>query len=164
MNRQQLLRYFKEIKEGTFGDNSSNSEIIDYENGNSISINEIEDEYYKYLDLIQDINKYVEDNDLDDVIDKEEIKRHFNNIDNDLFEFNQACLLTDFAKYMIIKIQKENKNQRIANIIFNKTGNNSDTTKITLPVPWVKKLGFNEFDREAIIKLDGFRIVIEKKD
>lgn len=161
MRREELIRYFKEIKEGTFGDNSSNSEIIDYENGNSISIDEIEDEYYKYLDLTQEISEYIEDNDLDDITDKEEIKKHFYNIDDDLFEFNQA-LLVDFEKYMITKIKKQNENQRRANMMFNKNGHGSETTRITIPVVWAKKLGFTSENREAIIKLDGNQIIISK--
>ena len=77
MKREKLNRYFEEIKEKTYGDNSSNSEIIDYDNGNSIDIYQLEDEYYKYLDLCDEISNYIEDNDLDDVKDKEQIKKHF---------------------------------------------------------------------------------------
>lgn len=161
MKREELKIYFKKIKDATKGDNTSNSEIIDYENENSISIDELEDEYYKYLDLQQEIEEYAEDNDLDDVNDKKEIERHFDYIDNDLFEFNQAVLV-DFVEYMSIKINKINENQRKANMMFNRTGNGSETTRITIPVIWARKLGFSSGNRDAILRLDENKIIIEK--
>lgn len=161
MKREILERYFNNIKEKTNGENISNSEIIDYENGNSISIDELEDEYYKYLELCNQISAYIEENDLDDIKDKEEIKKYFKEIDDDLFEFSQAVLV-DFEEYMIIKINKQNESQRKANMIFNKNGNGSDTTRITIPVVWAKKLGFTLEDREAIIRLKDNKIIIEK--
>ena len=63
---------------------------------------------------------------------------------------------------MITKINKQNENQRKANMIFNKNGNGSDTTRITIPVIWAKKLGFTSEDREAIIRLKDNKIIIEK--
>ena len=163
MKKEELVRYFESIKEKTDGDNTSNSEIIDYENGNSISLDEIEEEYYKYLDLQEEVGEYTEENYLDNVSDKEEIKKHFKNkINEDLFKFNQAVLV-DFVEYMTAKIKKQNKNQRKANMLFNKTGNRADTTRITIPVTWAKKLGFTSEEREAIIKLEGDEIIIRKK-
>lgn len=107
MKSELLNKYFKEIKEKTGGDNTSCSDIIDYENGSSITKSEIEEEYYKYLDLQEEIGDYIESNDLDDVKDEKAIKEHFrNNIDSDYFELNQA-VLEDFVPYMIIKIKKE---------------------------------------------------------
>lgn len=162
MKKEELVKYFERIKEKTEGSNTSNSEIIDYENGNSISLDEIEEEYYKYLDLQEEIDEYTEENYLDNVSDKEEIKKHFKNkIDEDLFEFNQAVLV-DFVEYMTVKIEKQNKNQRKANMLFNKNGNGADTTRITIPVIWAKKLGFTSEEREAIIKLEGDKIIIRK--
>lgn len=163
MKREELIKYFEEIKEKTKGNNTSNSEIIDYENRNSISIDELEDEYYKYLDLQQEIEEYAEENDLDNISDKEKIERHFNYIDKNLFEFNQA-ILVDFIEYMTIKINKINENQRKANMMFNKNGAGSDTTRITIPVVWAKKLGFTSEDRRAIIKLAENQIIIEKEN
>lgn len=162
MKRESLLNYFEKIKLGTDGDNTSNSEIIDYNNGNSITINEIEEEYYNYIDLQQEIAEYIEEEDLDDINDYEKIIKHFNYIDDDLFDFQQATLKS-FVKYMITKINKANSFQRKANIIYNKNGNSYITTKITLPVPWVKKLGFSEENKNAIIKLEDDKIIIEKE-
>lgn len=163
MKRDLLLRYFESIKEKTDGDNTSNSEIIDYENGNSIDIDQVENEYYNYLDLQQKISNYIEENDLDDVADKDKIKNHFNKIDDDLFEFNQA-VLKNFVDYMVIKINKKNEKQRKTNIIFGKNGNGYTTTKITLPVGWIKDLGFTENDKSAIIKIQGDIIEIKKEE
>lgn len=161
MKREKLNRYFEEIKEKTCGDNSSNSEIIDYDNENSIDIYQLEDEYYKYLDLCEKISDYIEENDLDDSKDIEEIEKHFKEIDGDLFEFHQAVLV-DFVEYMTIKLNKQNENQRKANMIFNKSGSGSITTKITIPIKWTRELGFTSENREAIIKLENNRIIIEK--
>lgn len=54
------------------------------------------------------------------------------------------------------------KETRKANVIFNKNGNGFLTTKITIPVPFIKELGFTEEDKEAIITIDGEKIIIEK--
>lgn len=106
MKREELKRIFNKIKENTNGNNTSNSDIIDYKNGNSITIEEVENEYYKYLELINTIDEYIEIEDLDDVSDSVEIKEHFKDIiDEDLFMFDQACL-KDFTDYMTIKINK----------------------------------------------------------
>lgn len=51
---------------------------------------------------------------------------------------------------------------RNANIIFNKNGNGFLSTKIALPVPWIKELGFTENDKKALIKIENGKIIIEK--
>ena len=107
MKTELLKKFFEEIKLKTHGDNTSNSEIIDYDDGTSISINEVEQEYYNYLDLQNEISEYIEENDLDDVSNKNEIKKHFvDRINEDLFEYNQA-VLKDFVDYMAIKLNKD---------------------------------------------------------
>lgn len=162
MKEEQIKKYFEKIKEATGGDNTSNSEIIDYENGNSIDIRQIKEEYCKYIELQDEISDYIEDNDLDDVSDKNEIIEHYKDtIDEDLFEIDQAVLV-NFVAYMTTKIKKQNAKQRKANMMFNKNGNGADTTRITIPVIWAKKLGFTAENREAIIKLEENKITIEK--
>ena len=163
MERDLLLRYFESIKEKTDGDNTSNSEIIDYENGNSIDIDQVKNEYYNYSDLQQEISNYIEENDLNDTTDKDKIKNHFSEIDDDLFEFSQA-VLKNFVDYMVIKINKKNESQRKINIIFGKNGNGYTTTKITLPVGWIRELGFTENDKSATIKIQGDTIEIKKDE
>lgn len=162
MKEEQIKKYFEKIKEATGGDNTSNSEIIDYENGNSIDIRQIKEEYCKYIELQDEISDYIENNDLDDVSDKNEIIEHYKDtIDEDLFEIDQAVLV-NFVAYMTTKIKKQNAKQRKANMMFNKNGNGADTTRITIPVIWAKKLGFTAENREAIIKLEENKITIEK--
>lgn len=56
------------------------------------------------------------------------------------------------------------KELRNANVIFNKNGNGFVSTKITLPVPWVKELGFSEIDKNAIIEIENEKIIIRKKE
>jgi hypothetical protein len=54
------------------------------------------------------------------------------------------------------------KEVRKANVMFNKNGQGFVTTRIALPVPFVKELGISEKNREVIIYLDYNKIVIEK--
>ncbi len=162
MKMEDLKRYFEKVKAGTNGDNSSNSDVIDFENGKCIDIYEFEQEYYKYKDLEELIDDYIEDEDLDSVSDEKQIKKHFaNEISEDLFLYNQG-LLKDFVDYMITKINNENKNIRKAKVIFSKNGDGYTTTKITLPVPFVKKLNVTEEDRDVFIEIKDNEIIIKK--
>lgn len=54
------------------------------------------------------------------------------------------------------------KEFRKANILFNKTGQGSSTTRITLPVGWVNELGFTSEDRQSIIEFNIDKIIIRK--
>ena len=54
--------------------------------------------------------------------------------------------------------------KREAKIIYGKNGNGFITTKITLPVPWMKKLGFNQYNKYAIIELNENEIIIRKEE
>lgn len=55
---------------------------------------------------------------------------------------------------------------RKAKIIFSKPGGTAGkggiSNRVTLPVSWVKKMGFTQDDREVLLSFDGNRIVIEK--
>ena len=53
--------------------------------------------------------------------------------------------------------------KREAKILYGKNGAGYTTTKITLPVPWVKALGFTEDEREAIIEFTEKEIIIKKR-
>lgn len=52
---------------------------------------------------------------------------------------------------------------RDANIIFNKNGNGYLSTKIAIPVPWIKAMGFNTDNKGAILEFDKDKIIIKKK-
>lgn len=54
--------------------------------------------------------------------------------------------------------------KRNVNIMFMKNGHGSLTNRISLPVPWIKAMGFNEENRTAIIEFDGKEIRIKKSD
>ena len=47
-------------------------------------------------------------------------------------------------------------------ILYNKNGQGRMSTKITLPLPWLREMGVTETDREVTVSYDGERIVIEK--
>lgn len=53
--------------------------------------------------------------------------------------------------------------ERDANISFAKNGHGSPSTRISLPVPWVKELGCSEDDRSVKISFKNKKIIIEKK-
>lgn len=53
--------------------------------------------------------------------------------------------------------------KRKANILFNKNGKGFLTTRITLPVPWVKDMGLSQDDREVVIEYDDNKITIKKE-
>ena len=53
--------------------------------------------------------------------------------------------------------------KRKANILFNKNGKGFLTTRITLPVPWIKDMGLSQDDREVIIEYDNDKITIKKE-
>jgi hypothetical protein len=53
--------------------------------------------------------------------------------------------------------------KRKANIMFNKNGNGNLTTRITLPVPWIKAMGLNENNREVLIEYNDEKITIKKE-
>lgn len=55
---------------------------------------------------------------------------------------------------------------REGKVIFNKSGGTSGqggyTTRVTLPILWIKQMGISQEDREVKISFDGNRIIIEK--
>lgn len=106
MKKQLLDKYFEKIKERLEGNNTSDTDIIDFGDNLSISRSEIEEQYYNYINLQNEIDDYVEDNDLDNITDRETIKAHFNKIDENCFEIGQAVLV-DFVDYMYIILNKK---------------------------------------------------------
>ncbi|WP_283697591.1 AbrB/MazE/SpoVT family DNA-binding domain-containing protein [Clostridium perfringens] len=58
------------------------------------------------------------------------------------------------------------KEERILKVSFNRSGGtaskNGMTTRITLPIKWVKDLGVTEEDREVKVKIHNDKIIIEK--
>ena len=56
------------------------------------------------------------------------------------------------------------KEERKANILFGKSGSGGTTTRIVLPVPWVRELGATADDREVKISIDEDKIIIKKEE
>lgn len=56
---------------------------------------------------------------------------------------------------------------RDAKVIFNKSGGTSSqggyTTRVTIPISWIKQMGISPDDRKITISFDGEKIIIEKK-
>ncbi|WP_315169467.1 AbrB/MazE/SpoVT family DNA-binding domain-containing protein [Metaclostridioides mangenotii] len=55
------------------------------------------------------------------------------------------------------------KNSRILKVLFSKSGSGSTTTKITLPITWIKEMGINEDSREVEVTFEDNKITIQKK-
>ena len=47
-------------------------------------------------------------------------------------------------------------------MMFNKNGTGNETTRISIPLPWARKLGFSADDRMALVTLKDDKIIIEK--
>ncbi len=56
------------------------------------------------------------------------------------------------------------KDTRTLKVLFSKSGSGSTTTKITLPISWIKEMGINEENRDVEVSFDNGKIVIQKKD
>ena len=52
--------------------------------------------------------------------------------------------------------------ERKAKISYNKSGRGSLTTRVTLPITWLRQLGVSEEDREVKLTLKENKITIEK--
>lgn len=52
--------------------------------------------------------------------------------------------------------------KRKINMMFQKGGSGSITTRIAIPKKWVDKIGVTQDEREVIIEFDGERIVVRK--
>lgn len=51
---------------------------------------------------------------------------------------------------------------RNMNIIFNKAGSGSISTKLNIPMLWIKQMGISQDNRKVILEFDGDNIVIKK--
>lgn len=54
--------------------------------------------------------------------------------------------------------------ERKAKISFNKSGRGSITTRLALPITWLRQLGVSQEDREVTICHEDNKITITKKD
>ena len=54
------------------------------------------------------------------------------------------------------------KEYRNANVMFQKSGSGSISTRIALPKKWVDKMGVTQDEREVIVEFDGERITVRK--
>lgn len=53
---------------------------------------------------------------------------------------------------------------RKAKMIVNKAGAGNSTFRATLPALWIREMGLGEEERELLLKFDGEKIIIEKKE
>lgn len=52
--------------------------------------------------------------------------------------------------------------ERPLKIIFGKSGSGSYTTRLTIPMNWVKEMGIDQDHREVIARFEDGKITIEK--
>ena len=163
MNKEYLRKCFNLILEKCDGDNSSDKDIIDFKNGQSIDKTFIENEYEKYIDLQNKIDDFIEENDLNDTSlnDIKLVEKSIPKV-KDYLKYNQACLI-DFEDYIIKIVENKLDIIRIGKMLFGKNGNGFLTTRISIPVPWVKKMNLTENDRECLLEFkDNDTIIIKK--
>lgn len=55
------------------------------------------------------------------------------------------------------------KETRDLKITFTKGGSGSESTKLSLPVKWIRQLGLSKDNRDVEVTLDGNKIIIKKK-
>lgn len=56
------------------------------------------------------------------------------------------------------------KESRNINLSFYKSGCGSTSCRISLPISWIRSLGFSKDDREAIVEYNDNMIIIRKKE
>ncbi|MDK2587293.1 AbrB/MazE/SpoVT family DNA-binding domain-containing protein [Romboutsia sedimentorum] len=55
------------------------------------------------------------------------------------------------------------KEKRTLNVSFNKSGSGSISTKLNIPITWMRELGVSPEDREVEVTLEDDKIIISKK-
>ncbi len=55
------------------------------------------------------------------------------------------------------------KEARSLKISFTKSGSGSESTRISLPVTWIRELGIDKENRDVVVELDEDKIIIKKK-
>lgn len=75
--------------------------------------------------------------------------------DNKIYYTEQAYLKLE-------EIYKKKYYCRIETMMFVNSGNNTKTTRISIPIGWARQLGFSEQDRKAKVLFKKDKIIIEK--
>lgn len=52
---------------------------------------------------------------------------------------------------------------RNMNIIFNKAGSGSMSTKVSIPISWIRQMGISQDDRNVVLEFDGKQIIVKKQ-
>lgn len=102
----------------------------------------------KKTDILELTNKDFLENGLGGLLDYLTTNREFKNIKKEEIEKDLAL-----------------NTERILKVTFNKSGGtakNGITTRLTIPISWIKQLGITEEDREVVVKLEDNKIIIEK--
>ena len=110
----EIKKVMKEIAERFMGEINGTYDTIDFDDRTYITIETLQEEYEKYKELEKQIDDYIEENDLDDVIDSEKIMNHFNLNWNYWFMSDQARLAS-FNKIIIYKIENNDIKRGVFN-------------------------------------------------
>ncbi|MEG0408853.1 MAG: hypothetical protein RR623_08275 [Bacilli bacterium] len=97
--KQKVFDYVRENVPFELKLDNSVDYIIDFKNGESFSIYDIDDYYDDYFNIDVIITDFIADRELDDVIDCGYIKNRFAKYE-DYFMHNQACLI-DFKDFVL---------------------------------------------------------------
>ena len=93
LSRREKMVYESIMKNVPTATNDSDVYYIDFEDERYTTIDDIREIIKLYDSIDDEIERYIEDNDLDDVLDEKKIKSHFEEYDKKgFFYVNQAAL------------------------------------------------------------------------
>lgn len=55
------------------------------------------------------------------------------------------------------------KEKRQLKISFTKSGSGSESTRLSLPIKWIRELGIDKDNRDVTVEIDEDKIIIKKK-
>lgn len=93
LSRREKMVYESIMKNVPLASNYSDVYYIDFEDGSYLTVDDIREIIKLYDSIDDEIERYIEDNDLDDSTDEKKIKSHFEEYDEKgFFYVNQAAL------------------------------------------------------------------------
>lgn len=103
--KNQIMNWLKNNINKEVKEQQSSDEYIDFADETSFGIYDIEECEKEYNKINEEIEEYIEENNLDNVNDNEKIQKHFEKFVKYMYA-NQACIY-DFKDFLKIKIEME---------------------------------------------------------
>lgn len=160
MENRKTFEYLKENLKGISEDYSNDTDhYIDFVNGKSFYIDEINDLYNEYNKIESELDNYIESNDLDNVNDCEDICNHFQKYKNYIQQFGQAVIL-DFENFALKKVQEIGDKKVIINY---NTGAGNETAPTLEEAKQIADNGSRFTMRDITIEDGDGNVIIRRK-